>query len=54
MDLHHLFTSCPVIVGGVSARITKVSVMSHALKMALLGGVAILIGVIVGKFIKAG
>jgi VIT1/CCC1 family predicted Fe2+/Mn2+ transporter len=42
------------VVGMVSAQITKVTVLSHALKMALLGGAAILIGVIVGKFIKAG
>ncbi len=42
------------IVGTASARITNVSVMSHAFKMALLGGAAIVIGVIVGRFIKSG
>lgn len=42
------------IVGMISARITKVGAMSHAFKMALLGGAAIVIGIIVGKFIKAG
>lgn len=42
------------IVGLVSARIVKVHVLKHAIKMALLGGAAIVIGVIVGKFIKVG
>ncbi|HUC31586.1 MAG TPA: VIT1/CCC1 transporter family protein [Candidatus Paceibacterota bacterium] len=42
------------IVGMVSAKIVKVNMTSHALKMMLLGGAAIVIGVIVGKFIKAG
>lgn len=42
------------IVGMISARIVKVDMMSHALKMMLLGGAAIVIGVIVGKFVKAG
>lgn len=42
------------IVGLISARIVKVNMTSHALKMMLLGGAAIVIGVIVGKFIKAG
>lgn len=41
------------VVGLVSARIVKVHVLKHAIKMALLGGAAIVIGVIVGKFIKA-
>jgi len=43
-----------LIVGMVSARIVKVNVPSHALKMMLLGGTAIVIGVIVGRFMKAG
>jgi len=43
-----------LIVGMISARIVKVNMVSHALKMMLLGGAAIVIGVIVGKFIKAG
>ncbi len=42
------------IVGIVSAKIVKVDVWSHGVKMMLLGGAAIVIGVIVGKFIKAG
>ncbi len=42
------------IVGIVSAEIIKVHPWKHALKMALLGGAAILIGVLVGKFVKAG
>jgi len=42
------------IVGLVSAKITGVRVMARALNMALLGGAAIVIGVVVGKFIKAG
>jgi VIT1/CCC1 family predicted Fe2+/Mn2+ transporter len=40
------------IVGFVSARIVKVKVMSHVVKMMLLGGAAIVIGVLVGKFVK--
>jgi predicted membrane protein (TIGR00267 family) len=40
------------IVGLVSARIVRVNVLKHAVKMALLGGAAIVIGVVVGKFIK--
>jgi VIT1/CCC1 family predicted Fe2+/Mn2+ transporter len=42
------------VVGLVSARIVKVNVLRHAIEMALLGGAAIVIGVVVGKFIKAG
>jgi len=42
------------IVGIVSARIVKLKVTSHAVKMMLLGGAAIVIGVLVGKFIKTG
>jgi VIT1/CCC1 family predicted Fe2+/Mn2+ transporter len=42
------------VVGLINARIDKVHVLKHAVKMALLGGAAIVIGVIVGKFIKAG
>jgi len=42
------------VVGIVSARIVKVKIASHALKMMLLGGAAIVIGVLVGKFIKTG
>jgi VIT1/CCC1 family predicted Fe2+/Mn2+ transporter len=41
-----------LIVGMVSARIVRVKMMSHALKMMLLGGAAIVIGVIVGRFVK--
>jgi len=40
------------IVGMVSAKIVKVNILSNALKMMLLGGAAIVIGVIVGKFVK--
>jgi len=40
------------IVGIVSADIIKVHIWNHAIKMALLGGAAIVIGVIVGKFVK--
>lgn len=43
-----------LVVGMISAKITKVNAVKHALKMMLLGGAAIIIGVIVGKFIKAG
>ncbi|MFZ2804706.1 MAG: VIT1/CCC1 transporter family protein [Patescibacteria group bacterium] len=41
------------IVGSISAKITNVKILSHAFKMALLGGAAIVLGVIVGKFVKA-
>jgi VIT1/CCC1 family predicted Fe2+/Mn2+ transporter len=43
-----------LIVGMISAKIVKVNMMSHAVKMMLLGGAAIVIGVLVGKFVKAG
>ena len=42
------------IVGLISARLTKVNMMRHSLRMILLGGAAILIGVVVGKMIKIG
>jgi VIT1/CCC1 family predicted Fe2+/Mn2+ transporter len=42
------------VVGLVSAKVDKVNILKHAIKMALLGGAAIVIGVVVGKFIKAG
>jgi VIT1/CCC1 family predicted Fe2+/Mn2+ transporter len=42
------------IVGLISARIVRVNVLKHAAEMALLGGAAIVIGVVVGKFIKTG
>ena len=41
------------IVGMIAAKVSKVSVVNHALKMVFLGGAAIVIGVIVGKFVKA-
>ncbi len=40
------------IVGMASAKIVKVNVLRHSVKMVLLGGAAILIGVIVGRFIR--
>ena len=40
------------IVGIVSAKITNINVLKHSLKMILLGGAAILMGVIVGKLVK--
>lgn len=43
-----------LVVGVISAKIVRVNVLNHALKMMLLGGAAIVIGVIVGRFIKAG
>lgn len=42
------------LVGFLSAGVAKVNVLRHGLKMALLGGAAIIIGVIVGKLIKIG
>ncbi len=41
------------IVGLVSAAVIKVNLMKHAVLTALLGGSAIVIGVLVGKFVKA-
>ncbi len=43
-----------LIVGMVSAKIVKVDIVKHGLKMMLLGGAAIVIGILVGKFVKAG
>lgn len=40
------------IVGLVSAKVSHVKIWANALKMAVLGGAAIVIGVVVGKFIK--
>jgi VIT1/CCC1 family predicted Fe2+/Mn2+ transporter len=42
------------VVGLISAKIVRVNMISHALKMMLLGGAAIIIGVVVGKFIITG
>ena len=39
-------------LGLVSAEIVKVKMVPHAIKMALLGGVAIIIGVVVGLFVR--
>jgi VIT1/CCC1 family predicted Fe2+/Mn2+ transporter len=41
------------IVGVIAAKVSHVPVGKHALKMVVLGGAAIVIGVLVGKFIKA-
>ncbi|MBU6370786.1 MAG: VIT1/CCC1 transporter family protein [Patescibacteria group bacterium] len=40
------------LVGLAAAKVSRVRMLDHAAKMALLGGAAILIGVIVGKFVK--
>jgi VIT1/CCC1 family predicted Fe2+/Mn2+ transporter len=42
------------VVGMISAKKTKVKVLKSGFRMALLGGMAIVIGVIVGKFLKIG
>ena len=42
------------IVGMISAKIVKVNMVGHAVKMMVLGGAAIVIGVLVGKFVKIG
>jgi VIT1/CCC1 family predicted Fe2+/Mn2+ transporter len=42
------------IVGIVSARMAKINLFQQGLKTALLGGAAIVIGVVVGKFVKVG
>jgi VIT1/CCC1 family predicted Fe2+/Mn2+ transporter len=39
------------VVGLVMAKISKIRLLRHATKMVLLGGVAILVGAIVGKFV---
>ena len=39
------------IVGLIMAKVSKVSLFTHAFKMMLLGGGAILIGVVVGKYV---
>jgi hypothetical protein len=38
----------------INAKIVKVKMVNHAVKMMLLGGAAIVIGVLVGRFVKAG
>ena len=40
------------VVGMISAKKTKVNILKHGLKMVFLGGMAIVIGIIVGKFLK--
>lgn len=42
------------VVGIVIAKFSKISLITHGLRMALLGGAAIMIGVLVGKMIKIG
>jgi VIT1/CCC1 family predicted Fe2+/Mn2+ transporter len=42
------------IVGIVSAKLSKISVLRRGLTMASLGAAAIVIGVLVGKFMKIG
>ncbi|MDO8523211.1 MAG: VIT1/CCC1 transporter family protein [bacterium] len=42
------------IAGASVAKISKIKPVKHALKMVFLGGIAIIIGVIVGKIIKIG
>lgn len=41
------------LVGLVSAKLGRVSLVRHATLMALLGGSAIVIGIVVGKIVKA-
>ena len=43
-----------LIVGGVIASISKIHVLKHALSTALLGGAAIIIGVVIGRIIPGG
>lgn len=42
------------IVGMISAKKTNVRILKSGFRMALLGGMAIIIGVVVGKFLKVG
>lgn len=39
-------------LGLISARVVRVKMIDHAIKMAVLGSAAILIGVIVGRFVR--
>lgn len=41
------------IMGSISARYAGVSVLRHSIRMSVLGGSAIIIGVLVGHFVKA-
>jgi VIT1/CCC1 family predicted Fe2+/Mn2+ transporter len=41
-------------VGLVTARVSKVSLLRHAIKMVVLGGVAIIMGALVGAFVHVG
>ena len=41
------------LVGIIAAKVSNVPIIKHSLKMVFLGGAAILIGDIVGKFVKA-
>ena len=43
-----------LIVGMISAKVVKVNVLQHGVKMMLLGGAAIVIGILVGKFVRVG
>lgn len=40
------------VVGAISARMSGVSIIKHGFSMAGLGGLAIIIGVLVGKFVR--
>lgn len=47
-----LSMSALFIAGSAVAKISKINPMKHGLKMIFLGGIAIFIGIIVGKIIK--
>lgn len=42
------------IVGAIGARLARLPILARGLRMALLGGAAIAIGVLVGAFVKVG
>jgi len=42
------------IVGLIMARISKIPLMRHAIKMVLLGGIAIVVGAVIGKYVRVG
>ena len=41
------------VLGIIHARLSKIHILKTALKMSAIGGVAILVGVVVGRLVKA-
>lgn len=40
------------ILGSISAKLSKINIPRHAMEMLIIGGIAILVGVIVGKIVN--